>query len=266
MPVVRAIGYAERAAFYETEYATTADHAFLRALVTSDVCTILEVPAGVGRNLEWLADSGRAVVMADLEPAMIARLRERIAERGAAACVTALMADMRYLSLPQRFDLLIVPQGGLQLLPGPEDALRALTSLHRHMSDSGRLVLDLTTFEAGIDGDDDARSSYFDPIVPNGQFVHEWTRPLPDGRSLTRCRTQHLERDTLTTTFFYQIEAPDGSVEESSFVMGSRRYQYEQVALLADTVGLRVERVCRNYRGDPYLGSGHRMIFVLTVA
>ena len=266
MPVVRSIGYAERAAFYETEYATTADHAFLRALVTPEVRTILEVPAGVGRNLDWLSATGRAVVMADLEPVMIARLQGRIAERGAVACVTALVADMRYLSLPQRFDLLIVPQGGLQLLPGPEDALRALTSLHRHMSDTGRVVLDLATFEAGVDGDEDARPSYFDPIVPNGQLVHEWTRPLPDGRSLTRSRTQHLGPDTLTTTFFYRLEAPDGSVEESSFVMGSRRYRYEQVVLLADTVGLRVERICRNYRGDPYLGSGHRMIFVLTVA
>ena len=266
MPIARTISYADRAAFYETEYATSADHAFLRALVTPDVRAILEVPAGIGRNLEWLADSGREVVMVDLEPAMIARLRERIAERDAVARIAALVADMRYLSLLGRFGLVIVPQGGWQLLPGPGDALRALTSLRRHISDTGRLVLDLATFEASVDGDEDARPAYFDPIVPNGQLVHEWTRPLPDGRSLTRSRSQHLEPDTLTTTFFYRIEAPDGSVEESSFIMGSRRYQYEQVVLLADTVGLRVERVCRNYRGAPYLGSGHRMIFVLTVA
>jgi cyclopropane fatty-acyl-phospholipid synthase-like methyltransferase len=181
VPVVRAISYAERAAFYETEYATTADHAFLKALVTPDVHAILEVPAGVGRNLDWLAATGREVVMADLERAMIVHLRERLAERGAQERVTALVADMRSLNLPRRFDLLIVPQGGLQLLSGPEDALRALQSLRPHLRSRGRLVLDLATFEAGVDGDEDARPSYFDPIVPNGQLVHEWVRPLPDG-------------------------------------------------------------------------------------
>ncbi len=266
MAVVRSISYAERAAFYETEYSTTADHAFLETLVTPDVRAILEVPAGVGRNLDWLAASGREVVMADLEPAMIDRLRERVTDRGALERVTALVADMRYLSLPRRFDLIIVPQGGLQLLPGPEDALTALGTLRPHLHATGRLVLDLATFEGGVDGDEDARPAYFDPTVPNGQLVHDWTRPLPDGRALTRCRTQHLEPDTLTTTFFYRLAGTDGTVEESSFAMGSRRYQHEQLMLLADTVGLSVERVCRNYRGDPYLGSGHRMIFVLTVA
>lgn len=266
MPVARAIGYAERAAFYEAEYATTADHAFLKALVTPDVRAILEIPAGVGRNLDWLAATGRDVVMADLEPAMVVRLRQRIAERRAEERVTALVADMRYLNLPRRFDLVIVPQGGLQLLPGPEDALRALTSLRLHLRPTGRLVLDLATFEAGVDGDEDTRPSYFDPAVPNGQLVQEWTRLLPDGGQLTRWRTQHLEPDTLTTTFFYRIEIPDGSVEESSFVMGSRRYQHDQVMLLVDAAGLCAQAVYRNYRSDSYTCSGHRMIFLLTVA
>jgi len=266
VPVARAITYAERAGFYETEYATTVDHAFLKALVTPDVRAILEVPAGVGRNLDWLAATRREVVMADLEPAMVARLRERIAERHPEERVTALAADMRYLNLPRRFDLIIVPQGGLQLLPGPEDALRALTSLRLHLRPTGRLVLDLATFEAGVDGDDEAGPSYFDPTVPNGQLVHEWTRPLPDGKQLTRCRTQHLEPETLTTTFFYRLAGTDGTVEESNFVMGSRRFQHDQVMLLADAARLHMQAVYRNYHGDPYMGSGHRMIFVLTVA
>lgn len=168
--------------------------------------------------------------------------------------------------LPWLFDLLIVPQGGLQLLSGPEDALRALRTLRCHLRTTGRVVLDLATFDVDADCDEDARPSYFDPTIPNGQLIHEWTRPLNDGERLTRSRIQHLGPHTLCTTFFYRLQAPGRPVQGSSFVMRSYRYQYAQVIVLIRASGLRVQGVCKNYKGDPYDGSGHRMIFVLTVA
>lgn len=266
MPVGGRIGYAERAAFYATEYATTVDHDFLKCLVTRGVRSILEIPAGVGRNLDWLAATGREVVMADLEPEMIRRLSERIAEQGAGDRVSALVADMRSVDLDRTFDLVLVPQGGIQLLSDERDAARALALLRRHLAPLGTLLVDLATFEAGPEEEDEARPAYFDPAVPNGLLVDEWVRRLPEGGTLTRRRTQHLDRSALTTTFFYTIETAEGGSEETSFVMVSRRYEYERVVALVDGAGLAVRRVCRSYRGDPYESVGHRMIFVLAAA
>ena len=263
MPVGHCIGYAERAAFYATEYVTTVDHDFLKSLVTDEVRSILEIPAGVGRNLGWLAGTRRDVVMADLEPEMIRRLSERIAEERGDDRLTALVADIRFLELGRTFDLVLVPQGGLQLLPGAGDVARALDRLQRHLAPQGTLLVDLATFEAAPEEEDAARPAYFDPAIPSGLLVHEWVRPLPFGGMLTRRRTQHLDRNALTTTFFYSVETANGASEEASFVMVSRCYRYEQVAALVGAAGLAIRQVCRNYRRDPYLGTGHRIIFVL---
>jgi cyclopropane fatty-acyl-phospholipid synthase-like methyltransferase len=71
--------YDERAEFYDIDYQCNADHEFIRRLITPGVHRILEIPCGVGRNTFVIAESGRRVVAVDLEPAMVAHLKKRIA-------------------------------------------------------------------------------------------------------------------------------------------------------------------------------------------
>ena len=119
----RRITYKERAEFYEIEYATDVDQAFLYSLVTADVHSLLEIPAGVGRNLSWLHATGRLVVVADRERAMVQQLSTHIQNRGAADAILPVVADMCDLSLGRIFDLILVPQGAFQLLLNSQDAL-----------------------------------------------------------------------------------------------------------------------------------------------
>ncbi len=258
----RCITYKERAEFYETEYATDVDLAFLCSLVTADVHSILEIPAGVGRNLSWLYATRRLVVVADQETAMVQQLSARIQSMGMADYIQPVVADMRNLSLGQVFDLILVPQGAFQLLPNPQDALRALSRFRCHLAHNGRLLIDLATFQTDICGDEHIRPSYYDPSIPNGQLIAEWTRVLQTGGTLTRARIQCLQEEMLTTTFYYTLRANEQE-EHLTFVMKSRRYCYEQLLALCHQAGLVPRHVYRNYSYDPYLSFGHRMVFLL---
>ena len=258
----RDITYKERAQFYGTEYATDVDQIFLRSLVTASVHSILEIPAGVGRNLPWLHATGRLVVVADREAAMVEQLSARIQATGAADHIQPVIADMRDLSLGQVFDLILVPQGAFQLLPNPQNALRALSGFRCHLAHNGRLLIDLATFQADICGDEHIRPSYYDPSIPNGQLVAEWTRVLQTGGTLTRACIQCLQEEMLTTTFYYTLRANEQE-EHLTFVMKSRRYCYEQLLALCHQAGLIPRHIYRNYSYDPYLSVGHRMVFLL---
>jgi SAM-dependent methyltransferase len=258
----RRITYKERAEFYETEYATDVDQAFLCSLVTADVHSLLEIPAGVGRNLSWLHATGRLVVVADRERAMVQQLSTRIQSRGAADSIRPVVADMCDLSLGRVFDLILVPQGAFQLLLNSQDALRALRGFRRHLAHDGRLLIDLATFQSDICGDEHIRPSYYDPSIPNGQLVAEWSRVLPAGGTLTRARIQCLQEEMLTTTFYYTFQRNEQK-EHLIFVMKSRRYSSEQFLVLCHQAGLIPRHIYRNYSYDPYLSVGHRMIFLL---
>ena len=257
------ITYKERAQFYQTEYATDVDQVFLQSLVTADVHSILEIPAGVGRNIPWLHATGRSIVVADRETAMVEQLSTRIQAIGAADHIQPVVADMCDLSLCRVFDLILVPQGAFQLLPNQRDVLRALHGFRRHLALGGRLLIDLATFQASVSDDGHIRPSYYDPSIPNGQLVAEWTRVLQAGGSLARSRIQHMQEEMLTTTFYYTLRDRDNQEEHLTFIMRSRRYSYEQFLTLCRHAGLIPLHIYRNYARDPYLSVGHRMIFLL---
>src|SRR5262245_16956839 len=140
----RPITYKERSEFYEYEYTTSVDQAFLKNLVVPGMHFILEVPSGVGRNADWLAQTGCFVVQADREFNMVKRLKERIRQYNN---IHIAVADMRALSFKNAFDLVIVPQGGFQLITDEDEAASALTNLSQCLARTGKLLIDLAVFD-----------------------------------------------------------------------------------------------------------------------
>ncbi|SEM94767.1 class I SAM-dependent methyltransferase [Lihuaxuella thermophila] len=256
----RKITYQERAQFYDVEYVTDVDQHFLQSLVSSDVYSILEVPCGSGRNVSWLAETGCFVTQVDLEKSMVDKVKEKIKQANRQDRMLAIVSDMRDMNLEREFDLVLVPQEAFQLLANEHDAIKALLSFRKHLSMDGTIMIDLATFSHKSKSH--IGPSYYDPSFPNGELIREWTRQLPNGKSLTRSRIQHDLPSSLIVEFFYEIE---GNNQKETYVtnMLLRKYDFDHFRSLCKETALEVTEVYGDYNRASYTTDSERMILLL---
>jgi len=258
----RLLTYAERAAFYDLEAGGTFDNQFLVSLLTPRVGSVLEIPCGNGKNTVDLIRPDLRVTAVDREPNMLARVRERLAGLPGCENLETVAADLRDLDLGRAFDLVIVQREAFQLVTGRSDASRALASLRRHLAPQGTLMIDIAAFrpQASPDPEQGIQPSYFDPALPDGLKIEEWTKPLPWGGTMTRFRTQRHEGEILVFEFSYQVRHPSGESEEWTAETRFQLYTRESFLSLARDAGLVVRESFRNYRREPYREGDARMI------
>lgn len=259
----QAISYSERAAFYEVEYGEEVDQPFLQSLVTDQVHSILEIPCGAGRNLEWLAETGRSVVCADIEPMMIQRIEERTRELSATDRVDAAVADIRAPDLDRTFDLILIPREAFQLLTDYDDALQALNALGEHLSTGGTLMIDLCTFSPDVHGESSIYPDYFDPEMQDDKLLLEWSRNLSLGKTLARSRIQHREGSNIKVEYFYTIAEEGLSVKRWNSEIGLKAYDYESFSALLSETNLEIRKSYRNYCCKPYVPGSARIITLI---
>lgn len=258
------IGYRERAAFYDLEHTTTADHEFLIDATAPPVCSVLEIPCGVGRATLHLARPGLRLVAVDIEPEMIEILRQRALGGPHGSTIEAVVGDLRSLSLHETFERIIVPREAFQLLTVPEDAHAALVRLREHLDPEGTLVIDLAHFRAGTDADPDLQPFYFDPSLPEGEVVEEWEGQLPSGARVQRSRQQFAPTDRQRLVrYHYDVKWPDGRREAWTMDMPLRLYERDEFLDLAHRAGLEASDVYRDYRRRPHGPGAERMIVLL---
>lgn len=256
------VSYRERARFYEIEYQTDIDHAYLRGLIGDGVRSALEIPCAVGRNMDvWFDRDDLEVVVADIEPEMVRRYRERLAERGGAGHITPMVADMCRMDLRRAFDLIVVPQEAFQLIPDQEGAQAALRALAGHLAPGATLMIDLAFF----DGKDDPRERlvqpvYYDPGKPDGQIYQAWTRPLPEGGSLSQARIQYHRADEMHFDNFYTLRRPHEPVRRWRTEVRLRCYSPEIFAAMLEDAGLRPRAIYRDYDRNAFDAGAARMV------
>lgn len=260
----RAITYAERAPFYDREYVETGDQAFLSSLITEGVHSVLEVPCGAGRITLRLARAGLRWVAVDIEPAMIRRLKDRLAEAHLDE-VEGIVGDMRNLELGERFPLIIVQREAFQLADR-DHALSVLRTLRRHLSPEGVLVIDLAAFVPGHADEASLQPAYFDPSLPDGVEVEDWREELPGGAGLRRSRIQHRTGDSIRVTYHYRVRRADGAEEQWEMELPLAVYSREAFLDLAARAGLRSVHIYRDYERRPHAPGAVRMVCLLTHA
>ncbi len=142
--------YRGLAATYDAEYAAaTADVAgTLRLLADHGPCRdVLELGCGTGRVAIPMAQAGLRVMGLDRSASMIrrARTRRRRLPGDVAARLRFSQQDMVSFRFPRRFDAILIPFSGLQLLPGPTPQAACLARCAAHLVPGGLLILDLAS-------------------------------------------------------------------------------------------------------------------------
>ncbi|MDX8047179.1 class I SAM-dependent methyltransferase [Gracilibacillus sp. S3-1-1] len=102
---------------------------------------ILEPGVGTGRILIPLLEKGLDVEGFDVSDEMLKICQQNCADRGLHP--TLFQGEMESVSLDTNYEAIIVPTGTFLLLHKREDSIRALENFYRHLSDGGKLIIDI---------------------------------------------------------------------------------------------------------------------------
>jgi SAM-dependent methyltransferase len=208
---------------------------------------VLEVGCGTGRVLIPTARAGLEIVGLDLSPHMLGVCRGHLQAEAkeVRARVRLVEADMRYFELDQTFALATIPFRPFQHLTTVQDQVACLKSIHRHLNDEGRLILDIfnPSLEALIEDN------------LGQEFGSEPEFTTPDGRQVQR-RHRIVARDRSNqvnqSELIYYVTHPDGRQERLVHAFPMRYlFRFEAEHLLA-RCGFQVEHLYADYDKTPY--------------
>jgi SAM-dependent methyltransferase len=249
---------------YVVPYRGREDVGFFVDMARESGGPVSEVGCGTGRILIPTARAGIEIAGLDASDSMLSVLRTTLGREPEAvqAKVTQLaQGDMRHFDLGRRFALVTIPFRPFQHLLTVEDQLACLDCIRRHLSDGGRLILDI--FNPSLQGlADDSRVGV--------EFGDEPEFVMPDGRKVTR-KHKIVARDLFAQVqqveLIYYVTYPDGRQERLMQAFAMRylfRYEAEHLLVRA---GFTVEQLYADYDKSAY-GSKYpgELIFVARTA
>jgi SAM-dependent methyltransferase len=219
---------------------------------------VLELGCGTGRIVIPTARAGVEVVGLDLSPGMLAACRRRLREESGEvqARVELVQGDMRDFNLARMFPLVTVPFRPFQHLITVDEQRACLAGIHRHLTSTGRLILDL--FNPSLDALANRREG--EEVGDEAPFT------MADGRQVVR-RFKIVAHDRANQTnhieMVYYITHPDGREEHVAHAFAMRYlFRFEAEHLLA-RCGFEVEHLYAGYDKSAY-GSQYpgELIFV----
>jgi ubiquinone/menaquinone biosynthesis C-methylase UbiE len=244
----------EDAALYDFEYKDrTDDVRWYRALARERLRaggsraarTVLELGAGTGRIASRLAQDGHHVIALDRMPAMLAALRERVADRPWADAIEIVRAEMT--SIPLRGEsvgLVIAPFNGLMHLYDWRDLLACFREAARVLVPGGAFAFDVQMPDLEWLG--------WDPEVRHAvtRFVHPTT-----GERLVYSTNHTYDQQTQVChiRIYYDDAPPAGrrfvppSVPRRLVHLAHRQIFPEELRMLAATAGLDIEQACADF-------------------
>lgn len=158
------------------------------AQATSQGMPVLELACGTGRVALKIARAGHQVVGLDRSAAMLEIARGK---SDGVSSVRWVEGDMRSFELEQQFGLVIIPGHSFQNLLISVDQISCLSSIHRHLSAHGRLILHLD--HTNVDWLGELMGKKGGVFEPAERFTHPTS-----GREVHTSRAWWYERSTQT--------------------------------------------------------------------
>jgi SAM-dependent methyltransferase len=218
---------------------------------------ILELAAGTGRLTIPLAEAGHRVTAVDVDPAMLARARDRAGEAGPAARdrIAFVEADLLGLALPSAggFRLAFIALNSLFLLASRAAQRDAFATMARHLAPGGLAVADVWL----PDADDLAR---FD-----GRLILEYERTDPaSGELVTKvAAAQHdAASGIVNLTSIYEQGEQGGPPARFVRRDALRLVSADELRDFAESAGLEVEALAGSYDLEPLGPGSERAIIV----
>lgn len=247
--------YATIARYYDAEHQDKLDDLQMYSRLANEYGTpIFEVASGSGRVMFHLAQQGYQIDGIDIEPAMVDRAKQRLAQLPHIADkMTFYLADMLTFETDKRYKLVIAPYGALLHFHEQEKHLEVLRRLRRLISDDGVLVLDLPN-PAEAYGTPD-----HDLVMLDKTYVDPETGHLIMQSSVTRLdRNEQL----LNVMWMYDEIMDDGTVKRTFAPVVYRYFFYYEMRLLLKLTGFEVQTVYGTADGTPFQKGCPRMIIL----
>ena len=220
---------------------------------------VLELAAGSGRVAVPLAAAGHRVVAVDLDPAMLARARDRARDEGVPddrlELVEADLLELRHRD-SGGFGLAFIALNSIMLLATRDAQQRALGVLADHLAPGGIAVVDVWL----PDIEDLGR---FD-----GRLLHEWIRADPDaeepGTLVTKAGTaiHDAASGTIVLSAIFETATQGGPIRRWLRQDRLRLIGADELAAFAESAGLIVETLAADYDLAPLGPGGERAVLV----
>ena len=232
---------------YVVPYRTRPDIDFFVETAQLSGGPVLEVGCGTGRILIPTARAGVNIFGLDLSAHMLQVCETRLLNEPEAvqSRVRLTQADMRNFDVAKTFNLVTLPFRSFQHLTTVEDQLSALASIHRHLVEGGRLILDVfnPSLEALV------RDNLGEECGDEPEFT------TPDGRRVVR-RHKIVSRNYASQInqieLVYYVTHPDGREEHLVHAFPMRYlFRFEAEHLLA-RCGFETQKVYADYDKSPY--------------
>jgi len=243
---------------YVVPYRSRSDVGFYVEAAQASGGPVLEVGCGTGRILIPTARAGVDIVGLDATPNMLEVCKRSLLNEPEPVQrrVRLVQADMRKFDLAETFKLVTLPFRPFQHLTTVADQLSCLESIHRHLVDGGRLILDIfnPSLEALVQ------------VNLGQEYGEEPEFTSPDGRRVVR-RHKIVSRDYSNQInhieLIYYITQADGSNDRLVHAFPMRYlFRFEAEHLLV-RCGFEVEKVYADFDKTSY-GSKYpgELIFV----
>jgi len=217
---------------YDAHYLAYRDDLPFYTRLAADVGSpVLELGAGTGRVTEALARAGHSVVAVERSAAMLARARPRLAGAGLLDSVRLVEGDMRDLSLPERFSLVIAPFNTLMHAYTLDDQDRTMGVVAAHLDNAGVFAFDLYVPRFGPLGVV-RREPELGTRAPTGDALRE---------DVFLVQTVDALAQLVTTTYLHDAVAADGTVRRRVSELTQRYYTRFEVERLCRAAGFRLD-------------------------
>jgi len=217
---------------------------------------VLELGCGTGRVLIPIAREGVCVTGLDISGSMLKQCERKLAQelQDVRERATILQGSMVDFNLGEQFSAIIMPFRAFMHILTVEDQVSCLNCVHKHLTDGGRLVFEVFTFDAAgmvALGDGKERDS--------GEFK------APDGRVIRmtyRHAAQHPLLQYNDVEMIFTVTHPDGKTERFVDAFPWRYfYRYEVEHLLART-GFKILNLYGGYDRSELNEKSLDMVFV----
>ncbi len=208
---------------------------------------VLELGCGTGRVALHLARKGFRVVGLELDPAMLARARDKARAAGLAPALVR--GDMTRFAFRRAFRTVCIAFASLHDLPALADWERALRCAHAALAPGGRLVFD---DHAPAGGGGSGKSGTFDLHDPATRLAAAVRHTI-----VADPRTQ-----TTRGEIAYRISRRDGTREERFYPFEGSWAEKSEVEAMLGAAGFREVEIQGDYTGTAWHPGCPQTIFL----